>query len=161
MSFRIVCLLASTVWNNVTQLLCIISAICDANFRFYPPQLHPDLIIVFMFQEKRTLNFVFHDHVTNTGRHDTAKEFFVRLTGTAGRDAITFLINALLTLRDLPNDHLRHVDVTVRRVAADALVVVPASKDCGEFEMELKLVCVDICEKFSCINLSFAFRNRR
>ncbi|CAD5214225.1 unnamed protein product [Bursaphelenchus okinawaensis] len=82
------------------------------------------------YQEKRTLDFIFYDHVSKTGRHDTAKEFFVGVTGSKSRDAVTFLINALLTLRDLSNDHIKFVDVTVKRVAADAVVIVPTSKDC-------------------------------
>ncbi|CAD5219609.1 unnamed protein product [Bursaphelenchus xylophilus] len=82
------------------------------------------------YQEKRTLDFIFRDHVSKTGRHDTAKEFFVGVTGSKSRDAVTFLINALLTLRDLPADHIKFLDVTVKRVSADAVVTVPASKDC-------------------------------
>jgi hypothetical protein len=87
------------------------------------------------FQEKRTLNFVFQDDIPEAVRHSVAENYFLQLNAATSlsKDAVEFLMNSLVLLRDLPHNYIRLIDIKVERVAQSDELVIPTLKECGLF----------------------------
>ncbi|KAI6176394.1 hypothetical protein M3Y97_00793400 [Aphelenchoides bicaudatus] len=88
------------------------------------------------YQEKRTLNFVFFDDIPDAVRHSVAEDYFLRLNAASrlSKDAVEFLMNSLILLRDLPNNYIRLIDIKIERVAQSEELVIPTSKECESDE---------------------------
>jgi hypothetical protein len=88
------------------------------------------------FQEKRTLNFVFLDDIPDAVRHSVAESYFLQLNAATSlsKDAVEFLMNSLVLLRDLPHDYIKLIDVKIERVAQSEELIIPTSKECESDE---------------------------